>query len=314
VWPCFYLLSIPCHVVFCRPRRSCRGPKFLSDDAFANLPPAAGLKPGIYTVQLRSERCAATAKLVVQWGCFSRRAAVGWLRRNGCTDRSGGMALLPGWVFGLLNCHTMKKRLLLCLSCSLLLFSCGKKDEDKNNANPQPAGLRTFTLNATASSSHNTAAENTASKSFLSMSNEAAYTYAEASSKQADLDFTVRTSYYNGAPPASTANIFVGSILNDVYRGDENVQAFGIRNATTTAFLNSQSPQVDFDAIRTPAQLDSLFGKLSAASFTATGDFTVSGKSLVAFKDHRGKRGLITVTNYNANKPFNFTMQVKMEP
>jgi hypothetical protein len=207
----------------------------------------------------------------------------------------------------------MKKYVLLAIALLALtgLNSCSKH----NDSAPEPDYLE-FTLSGNASSGTLTDAENKAAKTFISVTNKMTMDYAGALANQGKTDMVLRASNYNGNIPEKTRGLFVSSMQEGDYGGNSTLDDFTTKLSCKFAQLNNE---FTFESITDLASLKAGFAKISADDFnesasliSGTGSNMISINSL-AFKTAFGKVGIMRVSGYNPQKPFTYTIQVKME-
>lgn len=199
----------------------------------------------------------------------------------------------------------MKKINYLLVGIAMLCtFNACKKDKSE---------LMSYTVTGTASSSYMNDADNKAATTFIDFTNQQAYNYATALQHQSTTDVVMRTSFYNTQPPAGSANLFMSSIKGQgaaAWGGSGNLDDFGVKNTTMLATVQGK---ISFEGVTDQVTLDDAFSKVPANAWgTYTSDINTAS-TVVAFKLQSGRKGIFRISNYNANKPFSYTMDVKME-
>lgn len=200
------------------------------------------------------------------------------------------------------------------------LSSC--KKDNKGGSNKQ---LEIFTLSGTASSpwyGNGLTEGNRIAKAFVDLRNKKNYTIEEAVNHQSDLNIVFSSSYFVGNNIPESARELMGSSLNSgrswyTGTGDRSLNEFGLKTECFFNILNSDDLP-NFSALQNQQQLEDLFAKLKPEHFLqffTCNSFSNSTSVVnnIAFKTHTGKRGVLRMTNYIPNKPFSYSIEVRME-
>lgn len=212
----------------------------------------------------------------------------------------------------------MKKLGILTLAILIGLSSC-KKDKNNNSM------LEVFSITGTASSvlyGTGITEGNRTAKAFVDLKQKKVYTIDEALNRQSDLNFVFASSYYAGTNINQQARHLMVSSLNNgnawhTNTGDRTLAEFGVRTECYFYYLSSDDLP-NFADLQSKQQLDELFAKLKpehARQLTNCNEVNPNSNSVfnLAFKTHQGKRGVFRMTNYIPDKPFNYTIEVRME-
>lgn len=212
----------------------------------------------------------------------------------------------------------MKKLAIFSLAILLGLGSC-KKEKGTDRAK-----LDVFTISGTASSpwyGTGITEGNRTAKAFVDLNNRKVYTFDEALAHQSDLNFVFCSSYYAGNLPESARELTVSSLNSgrgwNTNTADRSLVEFGVRTECTFYSLTPENLS-DFSTLETTQQLDVVFATLkpqSARQFFNCNEVNTSSNRVfnIAFKTHQGKRGVFRMTSYIPNKPFGYSIEVKME-
>lgn len=213
----------------------------------------------------------------------------------------------------------MKKLSILVLAILIGSSSCKKEDKIEKNK------LDIFTINGTASSPWYGAGiteGNRIAKAFVDLKNKKVYTFDEALNHQSDLNFVFSSSYYAGNIIQDSARELSASSLNSgrawyTGTGDRSLAEFGVRTECTFYYLNTEDLP-NFSDLQDQQQLVAIFAKLkpeNARQFYNCNEVNPTSNRVfnIAFKTHQGKRGIFRMTSYIPNKPFSFTIEVRME-
>lgn len=219
----------------------------------------------------------------------------------------------------------MKKAIpLICVIAVFILLSC-KKD---NPAEPQSPALVELTLNGSASSAwYGTGLrqENYIAKAFISLSQEKTLSYAEAERAQSDLDIVCATSYFAGNIPVGSRSLQISSLSSgrgwDTNTADRKLDGFGVRTKCYFKLLPDHQSTA-LTALKTVQDLDKLFADIGfrhrgEIEYIYANDATTaaSGQAYnIAFQTESGRRGVLRLLNYSANKPFSYQFRILVEP
>jgi len=212
----------------------------------------------------------------------------------------------------------MKKLGILAFAILMSLSSC-KKDKNDNGM------LAVFSISGTASSALygvGITEGNKTAKAFVDLKQKKVYTIDEALTHQSDLNFVFASSYGSGGNINQQAKHLMVSSLNNGYSwhtntGDRTLAEFGVRTECYFYYLTADDLP-NFAELQSKQQLDELFAKLKpehATQWTNCNEVQPNSNTVfnLAFKTHQGKRGVFRMTNYIPDKPFNYTIEVRME-
>ena len=213
----------------------------------------------------------------------------------------------------------MKKLGILAITVLMSLSSCKKEDKtDKDK-------LDIFTVNGTASSpwyGTGITEGNRIAKAFVDLKNRKVYTFDEALNYQSDLNFVFSSSYYAGNTIRDSARELSVSSLNSgrawyTNTADRSLAEFGVRTECSFYSLNNEDLPI-FSDLQNQQQLAAIFTKLkpeNARQYYNCNEVSQTSNRVfnIAFKTHQGKRGIFRMTSYIPNKPFSYTIEVRME-
>ena len=213
----------------------------------------------------------------------------------------------------------MKKLAILSLAILFTLASCKKENKTDDGK------LEIFTISGTASSpwyGSGITEGNRTAKAFVDLKNKKVYTFDEALAHQSDLNFVFSSSYYAGNVIQESARELSASSLNSgrawyTGTGDRSLAEFGVRTECSFYSLTSENLSNFYD-LQNLQQLDAVFATLKpeyARQFYNCNEVSATSNRVfnIAFKTHDGKKGVFRMTSYIPNKPFSYSIDVRME-
>lgn len=223
------------------------------------------------------------------------------------------------------NLKNLFSKTLVIFSLLVLFASCKKDKVEQIN---QGVPLNEFTIDGTAMSSYWTtpnnatpSPENDQAKAFISFTDNRVYNYTQALTDQSKIDMVLGTSYYrkSGAIDQYTAGS-IGLQVSSMYSGRAFSSQTNGRKITDfitrkVFYLKKHS---DYINIKTVKDLDEIFSKLKDDDFEQSDAFidNYGGQTLInnlLFKTAEGKRGIMKLNSYNSNKPFIYSITIKIE-
>lgn len=217
------------------------------------------------------------------------------------------------------------KQILGLLLLTTAVISC-KKSSNESQAS---ATLDEFVIEGTATSSYWTvpnnaypAPENDQAKAFISLSDKRGYNYTQALTDQSKIDMVLGTTYYRqpGTPDQYTegsVGLHVSSMASGWAFGT-NTNGRNITDFTHRKSFHIAQTQKSYAYVNTLKDLDAAITEIKDDNWGEADAFKdkygneVLINTLV-FKTQEGKRGIMKLNSYDPNKPFIYSISIKIE-
>lgn len=212
---------------------------------------------------------------------------------------------------------------------AMLLLIVAMASCSKNNEASPEAALEEFTIDGSASSAYFTVPNNTHpspendnARAFISLADKRSYNRAQALTDQSRMDIVLGTTYYQQpGTPGAQPNGSVGLVLSSTASGDAweaNTNGHTMDDFTTRKAFYMARTQKNYADVSTRADLDAAFAETTDDDFQQNdalinryGNQVLTNTLL--FKTQEGKRGIMKLNSYDANKPFLYDIAFKME-
>lgn len=205
------------------------------------------------------------------------------------------------------------------------ITSCSKNNDE---ASPESV-LEEFSIDGSASSNYfvvpgnnSPAPENDNARAFISMADKKSYTRAQALTNQSRMDIVLGTTYYQqpGTPNAQP-NGSIGLRLTSTANGQgwqANTNGHTMEDFTTRKVFYMARTQKNYADVSTLTDLDAAFAEMEEDDFSQQDALidrygTDVLTNTLLFKTQEGKRGIMKLNSYDANKPFLYGIAFKME-
>ncbi|MES2062380.1 MAG: hypothetical protein V4456_10700 [Bacteroidota bacterium] len=217
------------------------------------------------------------------------------------------------------------KQILGVLLLAIVVTSCKKE----GNGPQGSATLEEFTIDGTATSSYwvvpnyaYPAPENDQAKAFVSLGDKRVYNYPQALTDQSKIDMVLGTTFYRqpGTPDQYTEGS-VGLHISSMASGwafGTNTNGREITDFTHRKSFHITHTQKSYANINTLKDLDAAIAEIKDDNWGEADAFKdkygneVLINTLV-FKTEEGKRGIMKLNSYDSNKPFIYSISIKME-